>query len=90
MPAGRYHLAYAFQATYLAKDRPLFYKMGGDYDDLEFFSYAPGVNEALHVNQLYGFPKDHPGGPITLSILMYDPLAEAVVDFADVVVTRVA
>lgn len=89
LPIGKYMISYAFQATYGAKDRALFYRMGGTYGDAKFFSYAPGVNEALHINNSYGFPKDHAGGPIVLSVEMYDPLAEVVCDFADVVVQRV-
>ena len=89
LPAGKYNLLYAWQATFLAKDRPLYFKIGGDYADVEFFSEAPGVVNALYMNRLYGFPKDHAGGAITLSLEMYDPLGEAVVDFADVIVQRV-
>jgi hypothetical protein len=89
LPAGVYNVAYAWQATFLAKDRPLFFKAGGTFADAQFFSEGAGVNNALRINKLYGYPKNHGGGPITFSLEMYDPLKEAVVDFADVVVTRV-
>ena len=89
LPAGMYTLMYAWQATFLAKDRPLYFKIGGTYADANFFSNAPSGNNELRINRLYGYPKEHAGGPITLSLEMYDPLAQAVVDFADVVVRRV-
>ena len=89
LPAGKYNIMYSWQATFAAKDRPLYFKTAGTFADDSFFSNAPGVNDALSMNRLYGFPKDHTGGSIILSLEMYDPLAEAVVDFCDVVVSRV-
>jgi len=90
LPAGTYNIAYAWQATFLARDKPLYFKLGGTFADAEFFSNAAGTNTALHVNRLYGYPKVFAGGAMTVSLEMYDPLADAVVDFCDVVVSRVA
>ena len=90
LPAGTYNFVYAWQAQFFGKDRPLFFKIGGTYADAQFFSNASGSNNALHVNRLYGYPKVHAGGPVTMSLEMYDPLTEAIVEFCDVVISRVA
>ena len=89
LPAGIYNVAYSWTATFQAKDRPLFFRLAGTFLDAVFYSNGCGQNDALNLNRLYGFPKDHPGGAITIELQMYDPHAEAVVDFCDVVVTRV-
>jgi len=88
LPAGKYNIGYSWQATFQGKDRPLFFKIGGTLADAAFFSNAPGVNNALVYNRAYFFPKDYVGGVVTLSLEMYDPLAQAVVDFVDVSIAR--
>ena len=90
LPAGTYNIVYAWQATFLARDKPLYFKLGGTFADAAFFANAAGTNTALHVNRLYGYPKVFAGGAITVSLEMYDPQADVVVDFADVVISRVA
>lgn len=89
LEAGDYNIVYSFQATHSAKNQPLFFKTGGTYADAAYFANSAGDNDELHVNRLYGFPKEHAGGAITLSLLMYKPTGTAVIDFADVVVSRV-
>ena len=91
LPAGTYNLAYSFAVTFLDNNRPLHFGIGGTYADSDFYSVSSNVNNVTtHMNRLYGYPKDHTGGAITISLVAYDPLAEAVIDFADVIVSRVA
>ena len=88
LEAGDYNIAYSFQVTHSAKNQPLYFKTGGTYEDSDYFANSVSDNDELHTNRLYGFPKEHAGGAITLSLLMYKPVGTAVVDFADVIVSR--
>ena len=89
LEAGDYMIFYSFQVTHGAKNQPLFFKTAGTYADAEYFANSASDSDELHVNRAYGFPKEHAGGVITLSLEMYKPTGSAVIDFADVMVTRV-
>jgi len=89
LPAGDYTLYYSFQATHSAKNQPFFYKLDGTYPDAEYFSNSASDTDELHVNRLYGYPKPHAGGPITMTFLAYKPTGTVTLDFCDVVLTRV-
>ena len=90
LPAGEYVMYYAFQVTFGLKNKPLYFKQSGTYADANFFSISAADSDELNKNRLYGYPKTHPGGPITMTLDMYKIDATAMtVDFADVVVARV-
>ena len=89
LPAGDYMITYSFQATHSGKNQPMFYKIDGTYADANYFSNAASDNDQLHVNRLYGFPKAHAGGVITMTLLVYKPTGTVVCDFADVICTRI-
>ena len=89
LPAGDYNIAYSFQATHGTKNQPLFFKTGGTFSDAAYFSNSAADADENVQNRLYGFPKTFAGGVITLELLMYKTTGATVIDFADVIVSRV-
>ena len=90
LPAGTYQMYYSFQITFGLKNKTCYFKQGGTYSDAAFFAITAGDADELHKNRLYGFPKEHAGGPLTLSLEMYKIDTTAMtIDFADVVLVRV-
>ena len=90
LAAGTYNIGYAFQVTHSAKNQPLYFKLDGTYADTNFFANAAGDSDELNKNRAYFYPKEHAGGVITLSLVMYKPTGGATIDFADIVASRVA
>ena len=87
---GDYSLLYSFQVTHDAKNQPLYFGTGGTFADAAFFANSAEDNDELHVNKFYGYPQSFAGGaPIVLSLLMYKPIGTAIIDFADVMVSRI-
>ena len=91
LPAGTYTINYSFQVTFTNKNQPGYFKTSGTYGDAAFFSISASDLDELHKNRLYGYPKVHAGGPITMSLDFYKAAGTALtVDFADVAISRVA
>ena len=89
LPAGDYNIMYSFQVTHGSKNQPLYFKTGGTFSDAAYFSNSAADADENVQNRLYGFPKTFAGGVITLDRLMYKPTGTTIVDFADVMVSRV-
>ena len=91
LPAGKYTISYAFQATFGVKNAPLFYKLTGDLPDADWFSEDASDNNALNRNFSYGYPFDHAGGVLTVGINFYRGigLTSATVDFVDIIIKRI-
>lgn len=91
LAVGTYMIAYSFQVTHGAQNRPLFFKLSGTYPDAAYFVNESSGNNQLNMNRLYGYPTDLVApGVITLSLDMYEATASATIDFADVWVNRIA
>ncbi len=90
LPAGMYHLMYSFEVDFNGtKNTPAYFRMGGTYGAATEFAVIAAQN-VDHMNRLYGFPKDHPGGAITISLDFKTDVSQFDVDWCDVVVMRVA
>mgnify|MGYP000094094567 CR=1 FL=1 len=90
LAAGLYTLYYSFQITFGDRNLVVSYKFGGTYPDVQYFEIQAKDADVLHTNVLYGYPKDHAGGPITLSLLMFkEDVTAMTIDYADVVAARV-
>ena len=89
LEAGDYTIIYSFQVTHSGKNQPLFFRTAGTYADTDYFANSASDTDELHVNRLYGYPKEHAGGPITLTLQMYKPVGAATIDFADVMISRI-
>ena len=89
LPVGTYNIGYSFQVTHSAKNQPMYFKLDGTYADANYFSNTAGDSDELNKNRAYFYPKEHAGGSIIISLLMYKPVGGATIDFADVVVHRV-
>ena len=93
LPAGKYMLGYSFELNFNNnKNKPAYFSMGGTYGSATKFAVIATDVTADDLNRYYSFPKDHAGGPITISLLFQKDSGTDVqtVDFADVMVMRVA
>jgi hypothetical protein len=88
---GTYNIAYSFQCTFSGKNLAAHFGLTGDKADSEMFSISAGDNDELHKNRLYGYPFEWPGGVLTagLNFKKDAGLASFVVDYADLIISRV-